>query len=121
MARQFLRLLGELGHDVEVASTLRTWEAGDEERQEAILDAAVRERERLLFRWQARPPNLWFTYHLYHKAPDHLGPAVADALGIAYVVAEPSISLPGRMAGGGAPGPMPGRPSSAPMPCSPSR
>lgn len=92
MARQFLRLLGELGHDVEIASTLRTWESGSEERQEAILDAAVRERERLLIRWQARPPNAWFTYHLYHKAPDHLGPAIADALGIPYVVAEPSIS-----------------------------
>ena len=35
MARQFLRLLEELGHDVEIASALRTWEAGDEERQEA--------------------------------------------------------------------------------------
>ena len=92
MARQFLRLLGELGHDVEIASTLRSWEAGDEERQEAILAEAVRERERLLMRWQARPPKVWFTYHLYHKAPDHLGPAIADALGIAYIVAEPSIS-----------------------------
>ena len=92
MARQFLRLLGELGHDVEIASTLRTWEAGSEERLEAILAAAIRERESLLARWQARPPDLWFTYHLYHKAPDHLGPAIADALDIAYVVAEPSIS-----------------------------
>ena len=92
MARQFLRLLGHLGHDVEIASTLRTWEAGDEERQDAILDASVRERERLLVHWQDHPPQVWFTYHLYHKAPDHLGPAVADVLGIPYVVAEPSIS-----------------------------
>ena len=92
MARQFLRLLEELGHDVETASTLRTWEAGDEERQDAVLDASVRERERLLIRWQDHPPQMWFTYHLYHKAPDHLGPAIADAFGIPYVVAEPSIS-----------------------------
>ena len=92
MARQILRLLEELGHDVETASTLRTWEAGDEERQEAILEASVRERQHLLVRWQDHPPQVWFTYHLYHKAPDHLGPAIADALGIAYVVAEPSIS-----------------------------
>ncbi len=92
MARQFLRLLEELGHDVETASTLRTWEAGDEERQDAVLEASVRERERLLIRWQDHPPQMWFTYHLYHKAPDHLGPAIADAFGIPYVVAEPSIS-----------------------------
>ena len=25
-------------------------------------------------------PDLWFTYHLYHKAPDWIGPAVAEAL-----------------------------------------
>ena len=92
MARQFLRLLGELDCDVEVASTLRAWEPGDEECQRVILDAAVRERERLLVRWQSRPPHTWFTYHLYHKAPDHLGPAIADALGIPYIVAEPSLS-----------------------------
>ena len=92
MARQFLRLLEELGHDTETASTLRTWEAGDEERQDAVLEASVRERERLLIRWQDHPPQMWFTYHLYHKAPDHLGPAIADAFGIPYVVAEPSIS-----------------------------
>src|SRR5262249_26323880 len=35
-------------------------------------------------------PELWFTYHLYHKAPDWIGPAIADALSIPYVVAEAS-------------------------------
>jgi glycogen synthase len=35
---------------------------------------------------------VWFTYHLYYKAPDWLGPAVADALGIPYVVAEASLA-----------------------------
>ena len=34
--------------------------------------------------------ELWFTYHLYYKAPDWLGPAVSRALGIPYVVAEAS-------------------------------
>jgi glycosyltransferase involved in cell wall biosynthesis len=32
------------------------------------------------------------TYHVYHKAPDYLGPAVSAALGIPYVVIEPSIA-----------------------------
>ena len=26
-------------------------------------------------------PQAWFTYHLYHKAPDWLGPAVSQSLG----------------------------------------
>jgi glycosyltransferase involved in cell wall biosynthesis len=38
----------------------------------------------------ARPPDAWFTYHVYYKAPDWIGPRVAAALGIPYVIAEPS-------------------------------
>jgi glycosyltransferase involved in cell wall biosynthesis len=33
---------------------------------------------------------MWLTYHLYHKAPDWLGPTASQALGIPYVVAEAS-------------------------------
>jgi glycosyltransferase involved in cell wall biosynthesis len=46
-------------------------------------------------RWRREPraaPELWFTYHLYYKAPDWLGPAVSLALGIPYVVAEASAA-----------------------------
>ena len=52
------------------------------------------EADRLVARWtDARSgdrPRLWFTYHLYYKAPDWIGPRVADALRIPYVVAEAS-------------------------------
>jgi glycosyltransferase involved in cell wall biosynthesis len=37
-------------------------------------------------------PDVWFTYHLHHKAPDFPGPLVSRALGIPYVVAEASIA-----------------------------
>jgi hypothetical protein len=50
---------------------------------------------RYLRRCRAAPqtaPELWFTYHIYHKAPDWLGPTVAAALGIPYVVAEASYA-----------------------------
>jgi len=43
-------------------------------------------------------PQAWLTYHLYYKAPDHLGPAVARALGIPYLVAEASVAA--KRAGG---------------------
>jgi glycosyltransferase involved in cell wall biosynthesis len=49
----------------------------------------------LLRRYSAHPetrPDLWFTYHLYYKAPDWIGPRVAAALGIPYVVAEASLT-----------------------------
>lgn len=38
------------------------------------------------------PPAVWFTYHLYYKAPDWIGPAVAAALDIPYAVAEASVA-----------------------------
>ena len=39
-----------------------------------------------------RRPDLWFTYHLYHKAPDWIGPRVTAKLGIPYVLAEASFA-----------------------------
>jgi glycosyltransferase involved in cell wall biosynthesis len=35
-------------------------------------------------------PDLWFTYHVYYRAPDVIGPAVAKAFGIPYLIAEAS-------------------------------
>ncbi|MEM1399901.1 MAG: glycosyltransferase family 4 protein, partial [Pseudomonadota bacterium] len=37
-------------------------------------------------------PDLWFTSHLSHQAPDWTGPAVAKALNISYVAAEASYA-----------------------------
>ena len=48
-----------------------------------------------LRRWR---PQLWFTYHLYQKAPDWLGPPIAKAMAIPYVVAEAAYA-PKRAAG----------------------
>ena len=67
--------------------------------------SATRSPSRFLRRCAAAPaaaPELWFTYHLYHKAPDWLGPRIAGALGIPYVVAEASFAP--KQAGG--PGPL---------------
>ena len=48
--------------------------------------------------WTAERPAAWFTYHLYYKAPDWLGPELSHALAIPYLVAE--ASLAGTRAGG---------------------
>jgi glycosyltransferase involved in cell wall biosynthesis len=100
MARAFLALLETLGHRVEVASTLRSFDrAGDRAHQLALRDRAAIEQRRLLELFTRGPaPDLWFTYHAHHKAPDWLGPAVSRALGIPYVIAEASIA--GKQAGG---------------------
>jgi glycosyltransferase involved in cell wall biosynthesis len=49
---------------------------------------------RLIAKYRARPkrqrPQAWFSYHLYYKAVDWIGPQVAEALDIPYFLAEAS-------------------------------
>lgn len=97
IARLLIAALRRAGHEVTVASRLRLYDGlGDPHRQRLLAARAARTADRLARR--TPPPELWFTYHLYYKAPDHLGPAVCDALGIPYVVAE--ASLAGKRASG---------------------
>jgi glycosyltransferase involved in cell wall biosynthesis len=107
VARLFLDALRLAGHEVFVASRLRGFEgAGDAARQANIAACGRGLAERLIDRWRRQPqtaPGLWFTYHLYYKAPDWLGPAVSEALHIPYVVAEASVAMK-RATGGWAAG-----------------
>lgn len=92
MARLLIEALRRGGHEVGVASRLRSWDPGLDPARPARIEAlGARIADRLVRRWRAADrPDLWFTYHLYHKAPDWLGPPVAAALGIPYVAAEAS-------------------------------
>lgn len=93
MARLFLKALAAAGHEVQVASRFRAYEGGGNRARQRTLAARGRaEAKRLADRYgrSRLAPELWFTYHLYHKAPDWLGPAVSKALGIPYVAAEAS-------------------------------
>ena len=47
---------------------------------------------RLIGEWGRNPPGLWFTYHLFHKAPDLIGPPACRAAGLPYLVAEASFA-----------------------------
>jgi len=89
--------LAAAGHRVQVASTFRSYDGdGDEARQGALRTQGETYAAQLADDWRAAPaadrPQLWFTYHLYYKAPDWLGPAVSEALGIPYVIAEASYA-----------------------------
>jgi glycosyltransferase involved in cell wall biosynthesis len=94
VAQLFLAALRLAGHDAFVASRFRSYEGrGDPLDQARLAAVGARLCRRFLSRCREAPdtaPELWFTYHLYHKAPDWLGPVVADALRIPYVVAEAS-------------------------------
>ncbi len=94
MARLLIAALRHAGHEVAVASPLRSFSsAPDGEGRAAIEQAARAEVERLSALWQAGgAPDAWFCYHPYYKAPDLIGPELVRRFGLAYVTAEASYS-----------------------------
>ncbi len=101
MGRALVALLRRLGHAVR---PLDAYGAGSRMPPMApeslpVLQAAAQHRAAdLIAQWSALPahdqrlPTGWFTYHVWYKRPDWLGPAVAAALGIPYVIAEASYA-----------------------------
>jgi len=103
VAGLLMAALAHGGERVELVSTFRSYDAdGDRERQQALRAQGETLGGALASQWRDLPPgerpDLWFTYHLYYKAPDWLGPIVAAALGIPYVIAEASYAA--KRAGG---------------------
>ena len=97
MANLLVQALCLAGHEVELASRFRSRDAvGNVQRQARLASLGAALAERILRRFRGRPasdrPACWFTYHLYYKAPDWLGPSVSRALGIPYLVAEASVA-----------------------------
>ncbi len=93
IARLTCEALARAGFLPRSVSDLRLLDlAGDKTVQQELALASVTEADRLIAQLASAPPALWFTYHCYYKAPDLIGPRVAAALGIPYVISEPSIS-----------------------------
>ena len=96
MARLLIQAMRGAGHEVQVAAQFRSRDgSGDPIRQSRLRDFGHRLAERYVrnVRSGRRPrPDLWFTYHVYYKAPDWIGPSVADALDLPYVIAEASVA-----------------------------
>lgn len=94
MARMLMKAMHLSGHDVEVASELRSFlrdPAGDDVR--SLETSAHDEIARLSALWeQTGAPDIWFCYHPYYKARDFLGPALCRRFAVAYVTAEASYS-----------------------------
>ncbi len=94
MARALMAALEYAGHKVDLASLFRSRDgAGNENRQARLRNIGRQLAARLIRRYAAGAadrPDLWFTYHVYYKAPDWIGPMVSGALGIPYIIAEAS-------------------------------
>ena len=97
VARLLFKALQLAGYDPYIVSRLRSFDGtGDETRQRQIGRRGQEIADELIAQWRKRPkqqPAIWFSYHLYYKAPDWIGPAVCEALDICYVVAEASVAM----------------------------
>jgi glycosyltransferase involved in cell wall biosynthesis len=94
MARLLVEALARAGYRPEWASHLRMLDRhGDEALMQRLADEAKAQAQTLIAQVKAsdaQPPVAFFTYHVFYKAPDLIGPLVSRALGIPYVVAEGS-------------------------------
>lgn len=95
MARNLVAALGAAGHKVELISRLRSFAPQpDAPPLEELRRTAATELDHLTAAWvdPVRRPELLFTYHLYYKAPDLLGPSLARRFGLPYATAEATLS-----------------------------
>ncbi len=91
VARLLVSAFQALGYDVQILEGFRAYTA------DPSLYGAM--RRHILSKWEtertlifSQKPDLWITYHSYYKAPDLIGPQAARALGVPYVIFEPSFS-----------------------------
>ena len=96
MARAIIGVMEASGHDVRIASSFRSWcKAGGNQDMKRLAGLADEEADRVLAEWSARgwQPDVILTYHVYHKAPDWLGPKLSRALKVPYVIIEGARAL----------------------------
>ncbi len=97
IGRLLIQALQSTGIEVELMSHFRSYNGnGDTNHQRRLQSVGKRLANRIIKRLKKRNPSqypdVWFTYHLFHKAPDWIGPEVANHLAIPYVVAEASYA-----------------------------
>jgi glycosyltransferase involved in cell wall biosynthesis len=99
--RLLMAALRGLGCAPHLASRLltyrRAFEPADAARLERLAGLTV---ARLVARYRRRPPEgrprAWITYQSIYRAPDLVGPGVATALGIPYVLVDTALSAKSR-------------------------
>lgn len=89
MARGLVAALEHGGAQVTIAASLRSRDGtGDAQVQARLMDEAAALCPAIIAQGARAGWQAWVTYHNYYKAPDLIGPNVARALGIPYLLIE---------------------------------
>ncbi len=101
IARALRDGLAACGLAPELASRLLSWRRRfDPAEAERLERRAALTVELLVRRYRRRPPaarpRLWLTYQNYHRCPDLVGPHVATALAVPYVLVDAAVSSASR-------------------------
>ncbi|HEV8672401.1 MAG TPA: glycosyltransferase family 4 protein [Methylomirabilota bacterium] len=101
IARALVTGLEGCGFAPELASRLTVWRRQfDAAEAERVERRAALVGHLLVRRYRRRPPatrpRLWVTYQNYHRCPDFVGPAVATALDVPYVLVDTAVSTKSR-------------------------
>ena len=91
MARALIKALEFAGHEVDIVSHLRSFSKAPH--NEEIRQFVINEAQSIVERWADSPPDLWFSYHPYYKAPDFLALEVLKSFAIPVVTAESSLAF----------------------------
>lgn len=74
---------------IELISQFRSYEGkGNKDKQIRLERAAHEELKRIRQQFENKKLRAWVTYHNYYKAPDLLGPVIADTCSIPYILIE---------------------------------
>lgn len=93
MGRLIVKALELSGHEVRTVSKFRSWRReGGETHQRVVRDLAIQEVDSIASSWirEGYRPDVFLTYHLYHKAPDWIGPALSERFDLPYIIVEAS-------------------------------
>jgi glycosyltransferase involved in cell wall biosynthesis len=89
IAKDLVHFFESKGHQVEVLSEFTTYRFFAKPRKYLEL---LKELTEIWKRVEDSPPDLFFTYHLYYKAPDPIGPLLSYFFNRPYVVFEGSYA-----------------------------
>ncbi|MEP1765650.1 MAG: glycosyltransferase family 4 protein [Sulfitobacter sp.] len=89
MAQALLAAFKQAGIRADLACELRSRDgAGNTQVQTELRAQATALLPQIIAQGRTKGWSAWVTYHTYYKAPDLIGPAVARALGIPYLLVE---------------------------------